>query len=145
MTRAREWTKADISRIAELERRCFSDPWSEKELEACLSLPVYKTYLLETDDGALIGYACQTIVCEDAEVLNIAVAPEYRGQRYGQLLMKEMLRTAMRLSATNMFLEVRKSNAPARGLYEFFAFKEYGVRKNYYPDGEDAILMRRMV
>jgi ribosomal-protein-alanine N-acetyltransferase len=144
MNQIREWTKDDIPRIAELEKRCFSDPWTEADFLGCLAVPVYKTFLLE-ENGVLIGYACQSVVFEDSEILNIAVAPEYRGQRYGQLLMKMMLRTAMRLKASNLFLEVRESNAPARGLYEFFAFKEYGVRKNYYPDGEDAILMKRTI
>ena len=138
----RVWTKEDIPKLADLERRCFSDPWSENELGGCLGLPVYKTYLLE-ESGELLGYACQFIVCEDAEILNIAVAPEQRNKGFGGVLMEEMLRDAKALGAEKAFLEVRKTNLGAQRLYRRFDFEEYGVRKNYYPDGEDAILMQR--
>ena len=107
-------------------------------------LPTYDDpkKLLE-ESGELLGYACQFIVCEDAEILNIAVAPEQRNKGLGGVLMEEMLREAKALGAEKTFLEVRKTNLSAQSLYRRFGFEEYGVRKNYYPDGEDAILMQR--
>ncbi len=141
-TNVRAWTKEDIAKIGAIERVCFSDPWSEADLLSCLSLPVYKTYLIE-ENGEIIAYACQSVIFEDAEILNIAVAPNYRGRGYGQKLMQEMLDRAIALKASNVFLEVRVSNEPAKGLYRSFSFEEYGVRKNYYPDGENALLMKK--
>lgn len=138
----RAWYEADISKIAQVERVCFSDPWSETDLLSCLSLPIYKTYLIE-DNGEIIAYACQSVIFEDSEVLNIAVAPKHRGRGYGRKLMQEMLNTAIALKACNVFLEVRVSNESAKGLYRSFAFEEYGLRKNYYPDGENALLMKK--
>ena len=138
----RAWYEADISKIAQVERVCFSDPWSETDLLSCLSLPIYKTYLIE-DNGEIIAYACQSVIFEDSEVLNIAVAPNHRGRGYGRKLMQEMLNTAIALKACNVFLEVRVSNESAKGLYRSFGFEEYGLRKNYYPDGENALLMKK--
>jgi hypothetical protein len=62
MNRIREWTKDDIPRIAELEKRCFSDPWTEADFLGCLAVPVYKTFLLE-ENGVLIRWNA----CEGAE------------------------------------------------------------------------------
>ena len=138
----RAWRETDISKIAQVERVCFSDPWSETDLLGCLSLPIYKTYLIE-EDGEIIAYACQSVIFEDSEVLNIAVAPKHRGRGYGRKLMQEMLNTAIALKACNVFLEVRVSNESAKGLYRSFGFEEYGLRKNYYPDGENALLMKK--
>lgn len=138
----RAWQETDISKIAQVERVCFSDPWSETDLLGCLSLPIYKTYLIE-EDGEIIAYACQSVIFEDSEVLNIAVAPKHRGRGYGRKLMQEMLNMAVALKACNVFLEVRVSNETAKSLYRSFGFEEYGLRKNYYPDGENALLMKK--
>ena len=144
MIETRTWTKADIPKIAELEKRCFADAWSETELDGCLSLPVYKTFLLE-DGSNIIGYACLLTVYEDAEILNIAVAPEFRKRGYGLSLMRKMLTVAKQSGAQSVFLEVRENNEPAKNLYRSLGFEEYGLRKNYYPDGENAILMTKRI
>jgi ribosomal-protein-alanine N-acetyltransferase len=144
MIETRTWTKADIAKIAALEKRCFADAWSATELDGCLSLPVYKSFLLE-DGSNIIGYACLLTVYEDAEILNIAVAPEFRKRGYGLSLMHKMLTMAKQSGAQSVFLEVRESNEPAKNLYRSLGFEEYGLRKNYYPDGENAILMTKRI
>ena len=138
----REWRKEDIQKIVALEKICFSDAWTEEELESCLQFALYKTFLLELD-GEIVGYACETVLFEDAEIMNIAVAPKYRKNGYGKKLLTEMLIAAKKLGAEQAFLEVRESNLSAKGLYVAFGFEQMGVRKGYYPDGEDAIIMTK--
>ncbi len=140
----RAWRKEDIQKLVALEKMCFSDAWTEDEMESCLRFPFYKTFLLELD-GELVGYSCETVLFEDAEIMNIAIAPKYRKNGYGKKLLTEMLVVAKSLGAEQAFLEVRESNLSAKGLYESFGFERMGVRKGYYPDGEDAIVMTKKI
>ena len=138
----REWRVEDVPNIVALEKICFSDAWTEEEIQSCLRFPLYKTFLLELD-GELVGYACETVLFEDAEILNIAITPKYRKKGYGKKLLTEMLIAAKKLGAEQAFLEVRESNSSAKGLYVAFGFEQMGLRKGYYPDGEDAIVMTK--
>lgn len=142
MTTVREWTKEDIPRIAELEKRCFSDPWTVADLEACLSFSIYHHVLFE-EDGVLVGYACETVLFDEGEIANVAVSPERRGQGLGKRLMDWLEERAKSLGAEKLFLEVRVSNAPALALYNGRGFEPISVRKKYYPDGEDALVMTK--
>jgi ribosomal-protein-alanine N-acetyltransferase len=81
-------------------------------------------------------------VADEVHVLNVAVDPGYRGQGLGGALLREVLREAREGCAIAVTLEVRRSNAAARRLYESFCFEEVGVRPNYYGRGEDALILR---
>ncbi len=138
----RAFQYADLAEIAELEKRCFSEAWSKEAFESSMRVPFFTGTLIE-EDGKIAAYCCLSTVFEDAEVLNIAVAPESRRRGYGKILLEGMLQTAKERGATQCFLEVRQSNAPAIALYQSFGFVGYGVRKKYYADGEDAIVMKK--
>ena len=138
----REWKQEDVGVIADMERRCFSDPWTEDMLADCLLYPIYHCFLAE-EGGQVCGYCCLSVVCEDAEVDNIAVDFPYRGKGIGLALMQTMHNRAKELGATQSFLEVRVSNAPAVALYEKLGYETYGVRAGYYEDGEDAFVMKK--
>lgn len=91
-------------------------------------------------DDVLVGFAsARQLVAAEAEILNIAVAPQHRRRGIGLMLMKALLE---RLSG-EIFLEVRASNAEAIRLYESLGFSRAGTRNLYYaaPD-EDAIVLR---
>ena len=136
----RAWTKDDVAKIAALEKRCFSDPWSEEMFLGSMRLPVFYSVLIE-DEDELVGYACENILFEDAEIANVAVAPEYRRRGLGKALLTWLEQTARAQNAEKLFLEVRAGNTPAKTLYESFGFEGISVRKRYYEDGEDAIVM----
>ncbi len=144
MITVREWRKEDIARIAALERVCFSDPWTVADLEACLAFAIYRHVLLE-EDGVLIGYACETVLFDEGEIANVAVSPEYRGQGLGKRLMDWLEERAKNEGVEKLFLEVRVSNAPALALYKARGFEPLSVRKKYYPDGEDALVMTKRI
>ena len=138
----RAWEEKDMDVLAVMEAECFSDPWTKNMLEGVLRVPVYHTFLVE-DGGQVCGYGCLILLFEDAELANIAVAPTHRGRGVGKLLMEKMHSYAKTFGAERMLLEVRVSNQNAIGLYEKYGYEKYGLRENYYPDGEDAHLMQK--
>ena len=141
---AREWTKSDISQIAEIEKRCFSDPWSEQAFESGMNSPFFYGILFE-EGGQVCAYACEMVIFEDAEILNVAVVPSFRRRGLGKELMLSLENYAKNKGAERLLLEVREGNIPARGLYEKQGFEAYGVRKNYYEDGENAVVMQKKI
>ncbi len=140
MTEIRTAKSEDIEKIAELEKACFTDPWSKKDFEGAFSSSVTEG-LVAFQDGDLVGYGLIAIVFEDADVANIAVSPLHRKKGLGKQLLEGLLTTAKARGVKRVFLEVRVSNAPAILLYKGFGFQTVNVRKKYYPDGEDAYLM----
>ncbi len=93
--------------------------------------------------GQAVGYICAKAVVDEAEILVLGVAPEYRGQGIGQSLLIELLVVLKALGCTKVFLEVRFNNQAATSLYQKMGFVQTGIRKGYYADnGEDARLLR---
>lgn len=128
--------------ILQLEERCFSDPWSRGMLKSALSDP--SVVLLTLSDGkVLVGYMMLLTVLPDGEILNLAVAPEYRRQGLAEKLFAVCADYCRDVGIEMMFLEVRASNTPAISLYEKQGFVTVGRRKNYYRyPKEDALVMR---
>ncbi len=139
---ARDWTEADIPTIAELEKSCFTDAWSEQIFFSAFRSPYFVGVVLE-EKGEIVAYACASAVFEDAEIGVVAVAKEWRRQGVGKRLVAELCSRSQKRGAENIFLEVRVSNIGALALYRGAGFEEFGVRKRYYPDGEDAYVMRK--
>lgn len=134
-------TADDCRELAELEKICFSVPWSERsfreEAENRLA-----TYLLAREDGKIIGYCGFWRVSGEAQVTNIAVLPEYRRRGVAAGLMKKMLELCS--DDSEIILEVRRSNGAAIALYERLGFEAAGIRKRFYHDPiEDGITMIR--
>ena len=137
----RKMNEADVPAVAELEKACFSMPWSENsirsELENELSL-----WLVAELDGKVCGYVGSQTVLDESDVMNVAVADCARGHGIGSALMRELMAQLRAEGSEKLTLEVRDSNLPARGLYAKLGFAEVGVRKNYYRDPkEDALIL----
>ncbi len=127
--------------IMEIERTSFPDPWSEESVRGYLDDPFTRVLVLE-DGGAAAGFAIFHVSFEDAELYNIAVRETHRRRGAGRQLLDAALKGAEKMGAERMFLEVRKSNAPAAALYRAAGFTVCGVRRNYYDaPREDALLM----
>ncbi len=141
MINFREMLPEDADEVAEVEKKCFPVPWSRESFwrEASNENTLY---LLILNDDEIIGYAGTWISFEEAQITNVAVVPEYRGNGNGRALMEELIRRVKEKGVTAMTLEVRPSNVVALGLYESLGFKDCGRRPKYYSDnGEDAIIM----
>lgn len=136
-------TLADVAEVAQLEKRCFTIPWSEKSFTDEMNNKL-AVYLVAKDVGRCIGYAGFWNVSGEGGITNVAVLPEYRRSGVGSMLIKAMIKTAETLDIELLTLEVRKSNLAAQGLYNKFGFDIIGERKRYYSDnGEDAWIMTK--
>lgn len=135
-------TAAHLPQIAALERRCFpADPWSEELFRDALDNPRAAILLAEGEDGTVLGYAVLSVVLDEGNLDNIAVAPEARRQGVADALLGALTGFG-RDHLSVLMLEVRASNAPAIALYKKHGFAAVGRRKNYYDaPKEDAILM----
>ena len=127
----RKVTPADLPRVAEIENLCFSKPWSEAMLLDELCLPE-GTFLAAECEGELIGYISARDYLGDCYIGNLAVHPAYRRQGVGERLLNEMIGALRQNGALFVSLEVRKSNASARALYEKAGFRVMGERRDYY-------------
>ena len=135
-------TTAHLPQIAALEKRCFpTDPWSEGVFRDALDSPHTAILLAERADGAILGYAVLSVVLDEGNLDNIAVAPGTRRRGVADALLSTLTGFG-RDELSVLMLEVRASNAPAIALYEKHGFVPVGRRKNYYDaPREDAVLM----
>lgn len=141
MIEFRPMQKADIPRIAELEKVCFRSPWSEDSLKKELKNKIAH-YRVGEVDGVIAAYGGMWVLFGEAHITNVAVAPDYRSNGYGRCLMQSMIDTAVLHGADSMTLEVRESNTVAQNLYLSMGFEIAGRRKKYYQDtGEDGFIM----
>ena len=138
----RSWKFEDILKISELEKECFSDPWTYRMFVEGFSSKLFYG-VCAVEDGEIVGYACETVLFENAEVDNIAVAESCRRRGVGKKLLKKLETEAKERGARVILLEVRVYNAPAMTMYLKEGFKGIYVRPRYYPDGEDAVVMQK--
>lgn len=132
-----------IPQIAALEKQCFSDPWSEAAVRSELENPL-SLWLAAERNGAVLGYVGSQMVPPEADMMNLAVAPEARRQGIADALIGELIRRLSTKDVTSLSLEVRVSNTAARSLYEKLGFRQIGLRPNYYfHPKEDACILRK--
>ena len=130
-----------VAQVAALEKRCFSDPWSEKsiagELENELSV-----WLVAQEQGTVLGYVGSQTVLDETDMMNIAVHPDFRRCGIAAELIGELISCLKARGSRCLKLEVRVSNAPAIALYQTMGFVRLGLRKNYYRNPkEDALIL----
>ena len=137
---------AHIRAIAALEQANFSAPWDEASIRAELDDPLALWLIAEGGDGAVLGYVGSQSCFEDADILNVCVAPEARRRGLAEALMTELERRLLPKGVEKITLEVRASNEPAIRLYEKLGYSQVGTRKNYYEKPrEDALIMQKQL
>ena len=135
--------RSHLSQIAQLERECFSAPWSEEMLAQELYNDNASYVVAQGEDGTVLGYAGLQVVLDEGYIDNVAVRPDCRRQGIASALLGAFERFAQAHLAF-LTLEVRASNAPAIALYEAHGFVREGLRKHYYTNPrEDAVIMTR--
>lgn len=167
-------TAQDLDAVVALDQLCFGGLWTksgyERELESpCSQIIVLKASLAAQNakllnrssvtptphqstklptalplENSIVGLGCLWSILEEAHITILAVHPDYRHQRFGQLLLYALLRDAKRRQLERATLEVKPSNQAALSLYHKFGFSEAGRRRRYYKDtGEDALILWR--
>lgn len=134
-----------LDALLELERQCFSIPWTRGQLASELPDDMHE-FLLAVSGQKVIGYVGMMSVLDEGYISNVAVSPSCRRQGIASALIRALLERAAVRRLSFVTLEVRACNAPAIALYESFGFVPVGRRKNYYDaPKEDAILMTRFL
>lgn len=139
----------DIAAVAALEAQAHAAPWTPGNFRDALASG-YVTRVAERN-GRIVAYGVLMVAPGEAQVLNLTVAPDARGEGLGRELLRRFVVDAGRLGAEQVFLEVRCSNVAAIGLYRAEGFVPVARREGYYPGPttgaprEDALVMRRAV
>mgnify|MGYP000254160684 FL=1 len=134
-----------LDRLEQLERMCFSRPWSKKMLaeeldNQCAAFLV----AVEPETEKAVGYAGLLVVADEGYITNVAVDPSCRRQGVAAQLLQVFDNFAKGNHLAFLTLEVRPSNAAAIALYEGFGFREVGRRRNYYDlPKEDALILTK--
>lgn len=135
----------DIEEIYQIEHETYGNHhWSKKSFITEFS-NTYSRYLLcelDSENKKILGYAGYWIVSNEGHITTMVVAPKYRRMHIADILLYNLIRSAIHNNVKWLTLEVRVSNLPAIALYSKYCFKQLGVRKNYYQDNsEDALIL----
>lgn len=133
----------DAGRLADLHRTGFDTSWSAASWASLLGRAGVLCLGMEQDGGALQAAICVQYAADVGEILTLVVAPHARRQGLGRQLVQAALVRAGERGAARLLLDVSVTNAAARALYRGMGFSEDGVRRAYYRDGSDAILLSR--
>ena len=133
----------DIPQIAEIEKQCFSDPWTERQIkEFSDSEGSFGWVCREENTENVLGYITTSIILDEMYIANIAVHENYRRCGVGSSIMNALIAEAKSKDISFITLEVRQSNISAIEFYTKNGFQKCGTRKNYYSNPtEDANLM----
>jgi tRNA threonylcarbamoyladenosine biosynthesis protein TsaB len=132
----------DVDDVWEIEKLSFRTPWSRASFLDEMQINQKARYIVAELGDTVVGYGGMWFIVDEAHITNIAVHPDYRGQKIGEKIVEAMMAAAQRESIISLTLEVRVTNIPAINLYKKLGFEDIGIRKGYYSDtGEDALIM----
>ena len=140
-------TPAHLNGAAELEKLCFSSPWSATSLELLTNDGIGVGYLLTVPNApgaepTVAAYGGMLITVDEGQITNVAVHPDHRRKGFGAAIVHALLRHAKDARLESVSLEVRASNTAAIELYKRAGFAEAGRRKGFYTKPtEDALVM----
>ena len=136
----RAMTLEDLPSVMRIENTCFSDAWSEQSFRDDLGNENY-CYLAATVEDQLVGYCGYLKAIDTADIVNVAVDPDFQRKGIGGLMLEALMDHGIRNGVSVFFLEVRMTNETAVRLYRKAGFEQIGVRKKYYTDPvEDALI-----
>lgn len=144
----KQMQKEHLKAVSQIEKECFSRPWSEAafydELENPLSLTVVAIYTDSSKEQTVAGFVNVRIIGNEVYINNIAVSENFRRKGIGKGLLTSLEKIAESKNAAFITLEVRESNSPAVSLYASLGYLTAGKRKKFYRDPiEDALLMTK--
>ena len=138
-----EMKQDHVVAIAELEKLCFSDPWSENSIAYELTSRL-SYWLVAQEEDVVVGHIGSQSVLGESDMMNVAVHPEHRRKGIAEALIQALSRGLKDRGNICLTLEVRASNDPAIALYDKLDFHQVGRRPNYYRNPkEDALILRK--
>ena len=137
----RKMKKEDLDRVSQIEKECFSTPWSRDAFEDMIDNPL-ALYMVAEDNGYVVANCGVISAAGEGDICNVAVDPAYRKRGIGEKLLSEIMNVASKELLVEAFtLEVRESNKAAISLYEKLGFVNEGIRPGFYTSPkEDAVI-----
>lgn len=135
-------TTQDIEQITENFSENFDKFWAINILQDDFASS-NSIYIVAKVQNNVIGFAGIKVILDEADIMNIAVRTDKRSLGIGSLLLENLIQTAKQHACTKLTLEVNETNLPAIRLYEKYHFTRIGLRKKYYNNTNDAILMQK--
>ena len=137
----RKMKKEDLDRVSQIEKECFSTPWSRDAFEDMIDNPL-ALYMVAEDNGYVVANCGVISAAGEGDICNVAVDPAYRKRGIGEKLLSEIMNVASKELLVEAFtLEVRESNTAAISLYEKLGFVNEGIRPGFYTSPkEDAVI-----
>lgn len=134
-------TTADIAAVTRIERASFTTVWPSDAFHNELSTNKLAHYFVGRYDDRVVAYGGIWVILEDSHVTTLAVDPEYRGRRFGEVLLLRLIDEAIERGAAWITLEVRESNVVAQRLYRKYGFTTVTMRSGYYSDDNESALI----
>ena len=132
----------DLEEIKDILQTDFDDFWSFEIFKEEI-VNTNSNYLVLKYDDEIMCYGGIKIILDEANIMNIVTKKDKRNHGFARFILNELINISKEENCTSITLEVRENNMPAIHLYELFDFIEVGRRKNYYKNGDTAILMTR--
>lgn len=120
----------------------FDKFWNYNILKSELENP-FSTYIvaINSENNEVLGYAGIWQPTDEVHITNIVIKKEYRNKKIGTKMLEELIKIAKKRKIKNITLEVNINNKIAIQLYNKYNFKEVGLRKKYYNNADDALIM----
>lgn len=133
-------TLSDFNTLSDILISDFDDFWNENILKSELQNP-FSTYIMAKLESKIVGFAGMIDTIDQMEITNIVVKKDYRKNGIGNILLNKLISLAKENKKTEIILEVNENNISAIKLYEKNGFKKCGLRKRYYNNTDNAIIM----
>lgn len=134
----------DLDLIADTLQNDFDNFWNYNVFKSELTNGNSK-YLVAKINNVIVGFAGIIPIVDEADISNIVVNKNFRNKKIGSLLLENLINLSISLNLKAINLEVNEFNVPAIKLYEKYGFEICGLRKKYYNNKENAILMRKIL
>ncbi len=142
--RIREASLLDVPRIAKIEKKVYPRPWSWDAFFSEFFKSYSRIFVAECN-GRVCGYLVLWLFPPEAYIANVAVDPESQGKGVGSALLEHVVAYCQDEQISCITLEVRRSNLRAQALYKRFGFEVVGIRRGMYHDGEDGLIMEKLL
>ena len=134
----------DLDTLIEIEESLYKDPWNKEAYIRDLSNDIAYNYVLCHDD-VILGYYGFWVMFDNIDITKISVRKELQGKGLSNILMDDFFSRIKNLDINTITLEVRTSNEKAINLYKKYGFEKICIRDKYYPNGEDAYILQKVV
>ncbi|MCB9680383.1 MAG: ribosomal protein S18-alanine N-acetyltransferase [Alphaproteobacteria bacterium] len=135
-------TPDDLDGIAAVEQAAAHAPWPRASVASTLEAPTTRGFVA-VQDGDVVGHVLASAVADQGEILTLAVLPTHRRRGLAHALLDAVDVTWRAMAVQTAWLEVRVDNTAARALYAARGWSEHGLRRAYYEDGADALVLSR--